>query len=105
MGQNLKDVIHEMFTRKYYIVKISQSKKYHIYLIERKKRDRLLYEEKDALHAKIFNIVSSVFPRYCKRHKQLEKNYFLNLKLIKECSDYHFHYFLTFSDRYVNENC
>lgn len=32
------DVVHETFTRKYYFVKISQSKKGHIYLIVRKKR-------------------------------------------------------------------
>ena len=38
MCENLVDVIHEMFTRKYYVVKISQSKKGHIYLIVRKKK-------------------------------------------------------------------
>ena len=32
------DVINEKFTRKYYFVKISLSKKGHIYLIVRKKR-------------------------------------------------------------------
>ena len=104
MCENLVDVIHEMFTRKYYVVKISQSKKGHIYLIVRKKRDWFLYEQKVVLHGKIFDIASSVFTWYCKRHKQLEKNYFLNLKLIKECSGHHFQYFFIFSDRYVNEN-
>ena len=71
MCEHLEDVIHEMFTRKYYIAKISQSKKDHIYLIVRKKRGRLLYGEKDVLHAKICDIISSVFTWYCKRHKQL----------------------------------
>lgn len=31
------------------------------------------------------------------------KNIFLNLKLIKKCSGYHFHYFLVSRDRYTNE--
>ena len=43
---------------------------------------------------KIFDTVTSVFMWYCKKHSQLDKKYFLNLKLIKECSGYHFHYFL-----------
>ena len=68
--ENLVDVIHETFTRKYYIVKISQSKKDHIYLILRKKKIRLLYEEKDALHAEIFDIVSSIFTWYFKGHNK-----------------------------------
>ena len=36
------DVAHETFTKKYYLVRISQSKNGHIYLIVRKTRDRLL---------------------------------------------------------------
>ena len=54
-------VIYETFTRKYYFLKISQSKKGHAYLIVRKKRGRLLGEEKNALHKKIFDIFRSVF--------------------------------------------
>ena len=54
-------VIYETFTRKYYFMKISQSKKGHTYLIARKKRGRLLGEEKNALHKKIFDIFRSVF--------------------------------------------
>ena len=77
MCENIVDVIHETFTQKYYLVRISQSKRGHIYLIFRKNRGRLLYKEKDALHRKIFDVVISVFSWYCKRHKQLEKNIFL----------------------------
>ena len=33
------DVINQTFTKKYYFVKISQSKKGHIYLIVRKKEE------------------------------------------------------------------
>ena len=40
------DVVYETLTRKYYIVKISQSKKGHIYLLVRKKRGRLIGDEK-----------------------------------------------------------
>ena len=54
-------VIYETFTRKYYFLKISQSKKGHAYLIVRKKRGRLLGEEKNVLHKKIFDIFRSVF--------------------------------------------
>ena len=39
------DVINEMFTKKYYFVKISQSKKEHVYLVVRKKRGRLFDEK------------------------------------------------------------
>ena len=35
--ENLVDVIQETFTKKYYIVRISRSKRGHIYLIIRKK--------------------------------------------------------------------
>lgn len=55
--KNLVDVIYETFMTKYYIVRISQSKRGHISLIVRKKRGRLLYQEKKALHAKIFDNV------------------------------------------------
>ena len=68
LREKLVDVIHETFIKKYYIVRISQSKRGHMYLIVRKKRSRLLYEEKDALHTKSFDIVISVFMWYCKRH-------------------------------------
>ena len=40
------DVVHETFTRKFYFVKISQSKKGHIYLIVRKKKGDLLKRKK-----------------------------------------------------------
>ena len=82
---------------------MSQSKIGHIYLITRKKRGRLLYEGKEAFHSKIFEIVITFFNWYCKRHTQLDKKYFLNLKHSKECSDYHFYHFLISRDRYTNE--
>lgn len=40
------DVVYETFTRKYYFVKNSQSKRGHIYLIVRKKTGRTIGEEK-----------------------------------------------------------
>ena len=52
MWDRIVDAIYGIFTRKYYFVKISQSKKGHVYLIVRKKRGRLLGEEKNALHKK-----------------------------------------------------
>lgn len=59
--ENLVDVVHETFTKKYCIVRIPESKRGHIYLIVRSERGRLLYKEKEAFHWKIFNIVSNVF--------------------------------------------
>ena len=38
LSNKVKDFVHEAMTRKFYFVKISQSKKGHIYLIARKKR-------------------------------------------------------------------
>ena len=67
------DVVHETFTRKFYFVKISQSKKSHIYLIVRKK-GRLIEEEKNALHKKIFDASWSAFKWNIDRHDFLEKN-------------------------------
>ena len=58
------NVIYETFTRKCYFVKISQSKKAHVYLLVRKKRGRLLGEEKNALHKKVFDISVSLFHWY-----------------------------------------
>ena len=83
--ENIVDVIYQTFTRKHQLVRISQSKTGHIYLIVRKKgvvcclkkRGRLLFEEKDALRNKIFDVVGSVFGWFCKRHKFLEKIFFL----------------------------
>ena len=100
--ENLVDVIQETFTKTYYIVRISQSKRGCICLIIRKK-GKLLYEEQEASHSKIFEIATSVFSWYCKRHTQLDKEYFLDSKLIEECSGYYFHCFLISSDRYTNE--
>ena len=53
MCNKIIDVIYKTFTRKYYFVKISQSKMGHEYLIVKKKRGGLLVEEKYALHKNI----------------------------------------------------
>ena len=97
------DVIHETFTRRYYFIKILRSKKGHTYLIIKKKRGKLIGEEKQALHKKIFDVSSSVFNWYCKKHKFLSVKYFLDSKILKDCLGYHFHYFLVSFDTYVNQ--
>lgn len=74
--ENLVHVIHKRFTKRHYIVIISQSNRGHIYLIVRQKRGRLLCEEKEAFHSKIVDTVTSIFVWYCKRHSQLDKKYF-----------------------------
>ena len=85
--------------KKYYLVKISQSKIGHIFLIVHKKRGRLIGEEKDALHRKIHKIGGCVFDW---KYTFLSKKYFFEFKLLKDCSGYHFHYFLVSRDKYVN---
>ena len=47
----------------------------HIFDCQRKKRSAIV-RGKDALHRKIFDVISSVFSWYYKRHKELEKNIF-----------------------------
>ena len=47
--------------KKYYFVKILQSKLSYIFLIVRKRKGRLIGEEKDALHRKIREIAGCVF--------------------------------------------
>ena len=59
MCHKIVNAIYE--TRKSYFAMISQSKKGYVYLIVRKKRERLLGEEKNALHKKIFDVSQSVF--------------------------------------------
>ena len=76
MYKNIVDVIHETVTQKYYLVRISQSNLGHIYLIVRKKRGPLLYEEKEALHRKIVDVASSVFFGIVKDSGYLKKNIF-----------------------------
>lgn len=65
----IADATNETFTKIYYFVKISQSKKGHIYLIVRKKRGRLIVEK--ALHRKIFDVSRSVFNWFCKNELKL----------------------------------
>ena len=55
------DVINETFTKKYYFVEISQSKKGHIYLIVRKKRGRLISEKKTRPSQKDFWCIQERF--------------------------------------------
>ena len=74
------------------------------YLIVRKKRGRLVGENKNALHKKKkIDVSASVFKWYCDKHDFLGKNYFFSPKLIKHCSGYHFHYFLVSCDKYLND--
>ena len=47
--------------KKYYFVKILQSKLSYIFLIVRKRKGRLIGEEKDALHRKIREIAGCVY--------------------------------------------
>lgn len=96
------DVVHKTFIKKYYFVKISQSKLGHIFLIIHKKRGRLIDEEKDALHQQILKIAGCVFDWYNRKYMVLSEKYFFEFKLLKDCSGYHFHSFLISCDKYVN---
>ena len=98
--KKIVDVVSETFTRKYYFVRISQSKRVHIHLIVRKKRGRLLWEETQALHRKINDFSRSVFNWFCDQNKFISEHYF---NVLKKCSNYHFHYLLISSDQYAKK--
>ena len=79
---NIVYVVHKTFIKKYYFVKISQSKLGHIFLIVCKKKiGRLIREEEDALfktYAKLL-VVSWIGTnkktRFCQRNTFLSLNY------------------------------
>ena len=50
----------------------------------RKKRGRLLGEEKNALHKRIFNVSQSIFNWYSEKYEFLGRKYFFNPKLLKD---------------------
>ena len=82
----------------------SRNQKRVIYILLPEKRGGLIGEEKNALHKKTFYVSWSVFKWYSDdRHDFLGKKYFFNPKSMKDCSRYHFHYFLVSSDKYVND--
>ena len=83
MRNKIVEVIYEIFTSKYFFVKISQSKKGHVYFIVRKKRGRLLGEEKNALHKNIFDISRRMFHWYCESHGFLCRKFFFLFKVDK----------------------
>ena len=57
LSNKIVDVVDETFIRKYYFVKISQSKLGYIFLIVCKRKGMLIGEEKDALHRKIRDLL------------------------------------------------
>ena len=69
----------------------------------RKKKGRLIGEEKQALHKKIFDVSNCVFIWYCEKNTFLSEKYFLEPKVLNECSGYHFYYVLVSCDKYVNK--
>ena len=70
------DAIGETFTKKYYLVKIFQSKKGHVYLVVRKKRGRLFGKELLALHRMSYGVSKSVFAWFCSQHDSISEHYF-----------------------------
>ena len=57
LSNKIVDVVDETFIRKYYFVKISQSKLGYIFLIVCKRKGMLIGEEKDALHRNIRDLL------------------------------------------------
>ena len=66
------DVVNEIFTNKYCFLKISQSKK---------------GQEKHVLHRKILDVFRIVFNWFSEKNKFINKHYFFNFKVLKECSN------------------
>ena len=62
---NIVDAIKEIFTKRHYIIRISQAKNGNVYLIVKKRRGRLLGEERTAPCKAIEKVSSIVFPWHC----------------------------------------
>ena len=71
-------VVGETFSRKYYFIRISQSRKGHIYLIVQKKRRGLLWEETQVPYRKINDVSRSVFNWFCDENIFVSEHYFLD---------------------------
>ena len=84
--------INEIFSKRHYIVRISQEKNGNVYLIVNKRRGRLLGEERTALCKAIEKLSNTVFSRHCKDFSRLADYYYVDFKLLKQCSVYHFHF-------------
>lgn len=95
------DVIHETFTTKYYIVGISQAKNGNIYLIIRKKKAGCLVKNKFVFTKRLKRLLRSLF-HGTRKKSYLSRNYFIDFKLIRRCSGYHFHVLFICRDKYVN---
>ena len=96
-------VVGETFSRKYYFIRISQSRRGHIYLIVQKKRSGLLWEETQVPYRKINDVSRSVFNWFCDENIFVSEHYFLDFKVLIKCSNYHFHYLLVLSNQYGNK--
>ena len=70
------DGIGGTFTKKYYLVKISQSKEGHVYLVVRKKRGRLFGKKLLVLHRMSYDVSKSAFAWFCSQHHSVSEHYF-----------------------------
>ena len=99
MCEHIVDVVYENFFPRQFFSKIYQAKNGNIYPTVRKNVVELLARIKK-IKKRIFYIVNSSFDWYCKNKQG--SYLFCNLKLIRCCSDHHFHFLLICNDKYVN---
>ena len=99
---SIVDVVHKTFIKKYYFVKISQSKLGHIFLIVCKKKRKIDSWRRRCPLQNIRGIAGCVLDWCKQKYTFLSEKYFFEFKLLKGCSGYHFHYFLVSHDKYVN---
>ena len=97
------DVINENIYKKILLCKDITVQKGSYLPDSKKKRGRLIGEEKHALHRKIFDVSRSVFNWLSEKNKFINEHYFFYFKVLKERSNYHFHYFLISNDKHVKK--
>ena len=96
MSNDLLDNIKKHFPEEFYII---ESKGGSFYLMIRKKRGKIVSENRKKMFDKIEDICNCIYNDYSQRQDFILRNYFRYFRLLKHYSNYHFH-FLILKHRY-----
>ena len=96
------DSMSKKYSKKVDYMRITQSKNGRIYLIIRKKRGRLIHQDKKRLFFEAEWIAKSEYCWHSDNSRFTYRNLFENFRLLKETSGYHFHLLLISVDYYCN---
>ena len=81
-----------MMNTRYYFQRVTQSKSELFFLILWKKQGHLTQVEKGNLFENLEEIVQNVYDFYSRRNYFALREYFPLMKLLKQYSNYHFHF-------------